>query len=476
MQGAIQHRKTAAKEQTIDMKIQTAAEGLAPEYYRSIKKLSNKQNALTIADYLASMKSETNLSDNYRKSIIKITSIFSAFCKNRPFKSVTRKDFLSYLNCVRKPEKDDPMHKWIGTYNYYNTILTKFFRWLYNPDMSSNTRPKPPVVENIPLLKRREVSIYKPTDLWTIADDLLFLKYCPSKRIKCYHTVSRDSSCRPNEILKLKVRDIVFKLTPDKTKQYAEVLVNGKTGTRSIPLFDSIPYVKDYLDHEHPQPGNPNAPFICGLRRSIGKSIGVNQLYMIYDDYKEKYFPKLLENPNIPPEDKQKIKELLKKPWNPYIRRHTGLTEKSLKIPGLMNQYAGWTQGSAMAEKYFHYFGNESSNGLLEAYGIVTKDQKVSDVLKPKSCPHCSESNKYDSKFCAKCRMVLTYDAYSETLEDQKEKESEIQRLQGKYEQDMKAMREEMKQQFTQIMSMIQQNPQLAHIKPEALTTKTITR
>ena len=72
--------------------------------------------------------------------------------------------------------------------------------------------------------------------------------------------------------------------------------------------------------------------------------------------------------------------------------------------------------------------------------------------------------------------MVLTYDAYSETLEDQKEKESEIQRLQGKYEQDMKAMREEMKQQFTQIMSMIQQNPQLAHIKPEALTTKTITR
>ena len=27
-------------------------------------------------------------------------------------------------------------------------------------------------------------------------------------------------------------------------------------------LIDSIPYVKDYLDHEHPQPGNPNAIFI----------------------------------------------------------------------------------------------------------------------------------------------------------------------------------------------------------------------
>lgn len=36
----------------------------------------------------------------------------------------------------------------------------------------------------------------------------------------------------------------------------------------------------------------------------------------------------------------------------------------------------------------------------------------------------------------------------------------------------MEAMREEMNQQFTQIMSIVQQNPKLAHIKPEALTKK----
>jgi hypothetical protein len=68
--------------------------------------------------------------------------------------------------------------------------------------------------------------------------------------------------------------------------------------------------------------------------------------------------------------------------------------------------------------------------------------------------------------------MVLTYDAYSETLENEKEKESEVQRLQEKYEQDMKAMREEMNHQFSQIMLLIQQNPGLAHIKPEILSKK----
>ncbi len=55
--------------------------------------------------------------------------------------------------------------------------------------------------------------------------------------------MSRDSACRPHELLKLRIKDIIFKLTPDK-KQYAEILVNGKTGTRHIPLIDSIPYVR----------------------------------------------------------------------------------------------------------------------------------------------------------------------------------------------------------------------------------------
>src|SRR5919108_187725 len=57
--------------------------------------------------------------------------------------------------------------------------------------------------------------------------------------------------------------------------QYAEVFVNGKTGSRPLPLINSIPYVKDYLDHEHPQPGNPDAILIAGDGKSLGRAIGV---------------------------------------------------------------------------------------------------------------------------------------------------------------------------------------------------------
>jgi hypothetical protein len=188
--------------------------------------------------------------------------------------------------------------------------------------------------------------------------------------------------------------------------------------------------LKDYLEHEHPQPRNPNAPLICGIGRSLGRHIDSLRLYIIYNKvYKEKIFPKLLESPNVLPEDKQKIRELLKKPWNPFIRRHSALTEKSMLLKeNILRQHAGWTPGSQMHLKYLHYFGNESSESLLEAYGLIDKGVMI-DQLRPKQCPQCSEPNKPDSKFCAKCRMVLTYDAYNETLQQQERQKLEIDKL-----------------------------------------------
>jgi integrase/recombinase XerD len=417
-----------------DRKIEAAIVGLPREYSKLLNNISNN-NALIIANYIISMKTEINLSDNYRKDLIKVLSKLAMFCccssnnNKLSFDRLGREDIVAFLNSFRKPEASDPLHKWIGTYNIYRIHLMRFFKWLYYPDIESDKRPKPEVIENIPQLKRKETSIYKPTDLWTASDDLLFLTYCPSKRIKCFHAMSKDTACRPHELLKLRIKDIMFKTTAA-NHQYAEVLVNGKTGSRHIPLIDSIPYIKDYLDHEHPQPGNPSAIFLCGNRKSLGKAIKIQTIELIYRQYKKELFPKLLDDPNVPPEDKQKIKELLKKPWNPYIRRHSALTEKSTILKEhVLRQYAGWSPRSQMHLKYIHYFGNEACESLLEAYGIVTKDQKLTDALRPKQCPNCSEPNKPDSRFCAKCRMVLTYDAYAQTIENAEQKDDEIKTI-----------------------------------------------
>jgi integrase/recombinase XerD len=170
------------------------------------------------------MKTEINLSHGHTKNHIMVLTLLSQFHNNKKsFREMTRDDILSYLNRLRKPESNDPLHKWIGSYNLYKTFFVRFFKWLYYPDLQESNRPRPHVVENIPQLKRKEQSIYKPSDLWTLEDDALFLKYCPSIRDKCYHMISRDTGCRPHEILKLKIKDVVFKTSWN--NQYAEVLV-----------------------------------------------------------------------------------------------------------------------------------------------------------------------------------------------------------------------------------------------------------
>ena len=265
--------------------------------------------------------------------------------------------------------------------------------------------------------------------------------------------MSIDTGCRPHELLKLRIKDVVFKTTGN--RQYAEVLVNGKTGSRSIPLIDSIPYVKDYLNHEHPQSANPNAIFLCGNGKSLGRILNISSLAQIYGKHKDVLFPKLLSDPNVPPEDKLKIKELLKKPWNPYVRRHSALTDKSKILKEqTLRQYAGWSSNSNMPQKYIHYFGNEASESLLEAYGITTRDQKLSNILRPKQCPNCSEPNKPDSQFCVHCRMVLTYDAYSETLDEQKKKEDKLTVIEGQFN----AMQSQMRALITALGNMDGQN------------------
>jgi integrase/recombinase XerD len=149
-------------------------------------------------------------------------------------------------------------------------------------------------------------------------------------------------------------------------------------------------------------------------------------------------FPKLLQDPDIPTVEKKIIQEFLKKPWNPYIQRHYSLTEKAKILKeSLLRVHAGWGSNSKMPQIYLHYFGNESTETILEAYGIITKEQKP-DALRPKQCPNCNGPNKPDSKFCAKCRMVLTYNAYNETMVEQQEKDTHIQALikkQEKFEQ-----------------------------------------
>jgi integrase len=249
----------------------------------------SEENALTICDYIIAMKREVNPRLSYKRYTIQFLSELSrAVGIEKKFIDMTRDNVLCYLDKCRKPENEDPLHKWIGSYNVKLVALSRFFKWLYYPNIEDPKRRselsalerKPDCIMGIKQLKRKEISCYKPSDLWTQEDDLLFIKWVTNKRDRCYHTMARDMSARPHEILNLKIKDIVFKAAGG--KQYAEVLVNGKTGSRHIPLIQSIPYVKEWLSN-HPSRNNPNSPlFISLARNSMRKQLSVTGLDEIY--------------------------------------------------------------------------------------------------------------------------------------------------------------------------------------------------
>jgi hypothetical protein len=126
----------------LDRKITLATEGFTTAkvselILRDRNRLS-KENALTVCDYIISMKREINP----RLCTIRTTIQFLAELSRcvgigKKFEDMTRDDVLSYLDSCRKLEGDDPLHKWIGSYNTKRIILFRFFKWLYYSDVAN---------------------------------------------------------------------------------------------------------------------------------------------------------------------------------------------------------------------------------------------------------------------------------------------------------------------------------------------------
>ena len=109
--------------------------------------------------------------------------------------------------------------------------------------------------------------------------------------------------------------------------------------------------------------------------------------------------------------------------------------------------------------------GNDLKEKILQYNGIISEntDKKKCSTI---DCPRCDLLNQEENKYCSKCSYPLKPKAYEEIKESE---QIRIKNLEQKYENDMKVLRNEMNNQFNQILSIIQQNPKLSYIKLEVL-------
>ena len=297
---------------------------------------TSQDNANLICDYIINEQNTFNIKESTKEGKIKVLVwLANHFHDEKKFIDMTKHDIVSYLHRLRKPISEDPKQNWIGSYNIRQLIIVSFFKWLFDPGESDyRARKIPECVNGIKKLPTREKSKYTSSDIWSEKEIGLFLIYCPNKRDRYYLAMAFDMSARPSEILNLKIKDILFKKS-DQQIQYAEVEIKGgKTGTRIVPLIDSIPYVKDWIENGHPNGNNPDSwLFVSLAKTNFGFKLTYDGLLKHFKDfYKNKYFPQLVSDSSIPQADRSFIKNILTKPFCMYIFRHSALTQKSILL------------------------------------------------------------------------------------------------------------------------------------------------
>jgi hypothetical protein len=88
------------------------------------------------------MKREVNPRLTYKRYIQILSELSKAVGIEKKFIDMTRDGILYYLDKCRKPENEDPLHKWIGSYNTRLVILSRFFKWLYYPNVEDPKKEK----------------------------------------------------------------------------------------------------------------------------------------------------------------------------------------------------------------------------------------------------------------------------------------------------------------------------------------------
>ncbi|NAL77755.1 hypothetical protein [Nitrososphaera sp. AFS] len=438
-----------------------------------ISLVPNRTNANILHEFYQYMKfngSSEHHQNNNLKAILPWAKFLGA---DTTFYDIQSKEqVITFLNTKSKTLDEDPEKRWITTWNHYLHRIKLFFRWLYNrqnkqlDESIAQDEWKTPSFVQIKAKKAKRESPYTQSELWERDEILFIVKYEPYIRNKAALTLFWDLDARNHEVTLLKIKHIRLR------ERYGEgeIPYESKTGGGPILLTCSFPYVRDWLN-KHPFKNSPESSLICNL--NTGAPVKPDAMWTMMKQLKNRVI-RMLQNGSITHEnERQRLEYLLKsKKWNPYCIRHSAITSDSDFLPEYaLKKKVRWSMNSKQGARYIkRRMGDDLKNQILVRNGILSEEaalaQKKPSVL---NCSRCSLVNAIDNKFCSKCSYPLTPLAYEEIKANE---DLKLRKMEEKHKQDIKTLHEEMNQQFNQIMSMVQQNPKLAQVKPEILTNK----
>lgn len=195
---------------------------------------------------------------------------------------------------------------------------------------------------------------------------------------------------------------------------------NLKTGTRTVRLVQECEAnYKNYLENEHPEPGNPEAPLIV----AVAPQVYGNRLSNSGSCHR--LVKRIAERTH----DAGGITEGLLDAINPKLFRHSSASWRVRDFDwgeANLRSFYGWEPGSPMPSYYVSLFAEDTDNRVLEDYGLREGEDALTEHerdLEPWKCI-CGRKNDRDTRYCGKCSRGRDLEA-AEELEEAEEKAGE---------------------------------------------------
>jgi integrase len=287
-------------------------------------------------------------------------------------------------------------------------------------------------IDIIPSKFKRKVKVPKtltekeePIDA---ADIRKILLSCNNRRLKTYLLVLASGGLRAVEGCAIRLKDINFEANPTMIHIRAEY-VKTRVG-RDIYISDeATQYLKQWLDWKY-------------------RERCLNPDDLVFN-----------------------VSNVDSKPETLYIKLEIEFT-KVLKIAGLDDRKEGMRRRKITLHSLRRFVKTVISDEVNGDYSEWFLGHNGSVYYTKK------ESERREI-YLTKCMKYLTFldytalEARGKSIESKlSEKDREMQAIKEKYEQDIQAIRDETNQRFSQIISMIQHNPKLTQVKPDALLKK----
>ena len=209
-----------------------------------------------------------------------------------------------------------------------------------------------------------------------------------------------NSGCRPGEIYRLRVGDVV-----PHDEGYIELRVMREKGSapEPAPVYeDAVPALLAWLN-AHPQKDNPDAPLWVDLGGTrVGKVATYRAMY------------KALES--------AAGRAKVGKPVTAYALRRSRLTMLA-KDPAIstsiLEKVAGWVPGSKVARHYVHLSGKDVIHALNARYGVKAPGpgERSEAPRSPRKCGRCKTVNPPGASYCSTCGGPLSLPAVQQIEE-----------------------------------------------------------